>query len=426
MAQARLFGIWQQIAQFAISRLTQEPGPLVKIAFALLKGRLAPLPEHIVLSARLQNLNHRVLAHAISPNGKIAILMARDEITCGLVTWSQEEGLREQNLDNLWHYTEELPMGILFPHGSEDPLVYYGEDHEDGNLHHIHWGDFHYQIQKSTKVFKIEAWIMDEARNIVLTTDDGWTYCEKGKDERKWQTQHIKLWVGCIDGHFAGLGRIYGKQALYWHGGEIVMPNESHEIDVNSICSATNVGVWFVSRTKDQKVEYLWWSDGKETKCTENDGESVSREGILLIRPESGKVFVEDSFHPLKMHEHVLFQDNTSGAESEAQITSPLWRVILRPGSYPFCKLGVFAGKRARGPRTITRGKIINRAMLLQDHWKDELLVYALAQGVRTKIFPMYGEYFPTLAVVGPHHQREILGFMLVDSTLHIVRYRLW
>jgi hypothetical protein len=436
MAQPRFHGIWQQIAQYTISHLTQEPGPLVKIAFELLKGNLTSLPDHIVLSARLEWLNERVLAHAISPNGKIAILMARDDFSCGLVTWSQEKGLREQNKNRLWNYTERLPLSILFPTGSEEPLVYFGEDHTDGDLHHIRWDNFHHQFPAQPNIFQVTAWVEDGWQMITHRSGEQYilhrSNMDPGKESRGhisgpepkrcWDTCSSLNWMGCINGRYAEILDQNGVQTLKWHGGKIVMPNKTHEIDETTISSASEAGIWFVSRTQERGIEYLWWNDNTETKCTENRGESINREGILLIREESSEVFVRDHFCPLTLHTHVLFRNNTV---DHAQMRHT-WKQLMRATGA--CYKEISRVDRL-GPQVNEAhdGKIMNSTLLLWIEKKKRLLVYsALNKEAQTKVLPMYGPYFPTLAVVGPIDRREILGFCLVDSTLHIIRHRLW
>jgi hypothetical protein len=309
------------------------------------------------------------------------------------------------------------------PTDAKTPLVYFGEDHEDGDLHHIRWGDFHHQLPAQPNIFEVNAWVGLNRRHI-LTFRVGEQYHCYTAVPSSWRFHHDthNEWIGCVAGDFGAIQNAEGVETLQWHSGSITMPDATHEIDEDTICGIWNVGVWFVSRTQERGIEYLWWSNGLETKCTENRGENVEREGILLMRGQSGEVFVEDNFFPLSLHDHLLFRDNLV----EHGEMRHIWKHLTRVGGPCYSAI---ASMDRLGPLVDKThdGKIMNRTLLLWIEKEKRFLVYrALDRGAQTKVFPMYGPYFPTLAVVGPIDRREILGFMLVDSTLHIVRYPIW
>lgn len=169
-------GGWQGLLKLIAARIGQEVvDDRLDRATETASGHLTRNPKHVAASFALKWFNEKVLAGAISPNGKIALVVARDDFQCGLVTWSREEGLCEDVQGKPWWFDQEYTLAIFFPHGSEEPAVVARthDESSDKDVWRITWGNWFQNLPEMRKEdMCVRAWEEGETRHVAFL-DDG-------------------------------------------------------------------------------------------------------------------------------------------------------------------------------------------------------------------------------------------------------------
>ena len=415
-------------------------------------GHLSKNPPHVLASLELDEPNTQVLASAISPKGKVALLVSQKPGTCRLVTWSRESGL--SNKKEEWQFGKDTRPRMFYPEGSDEPAVVISEKRlfwegmddlisMDGFLldgadsGHVHlW----------TKPDGQKRAAMDGCNGLHVVGTGG------GADitTHVFPDRDVVRWVGSLRGDLVMIVSHYGEddvlrdKAVRWNEIELVAP-EGYAIVQESIGFDEHGALQCVA--KNDKRAYALWSDGTDSYRVE-----VPEDGVLCF--DAGRIFLVTYVPPSALPRLLLaefecyhFQHigdlhicrGGSVENVDAYVVGDTVAILYcvgnrllyvsqvtsnrnQPGSYMqwFCLedsafshvrfdrfhhgIGYF---RNRGTGVLAWGRIPD------------------AHPLTTVEFPLYGAPFDRLTEVEDDRGKAIMSWALTDGTLHIIRYPL-
>lgn len=261
---------WQSVVQYAGKHLHEDPDDdCIDRGLETMGGHLTRMPRFVVASLKLERLDHKVLAGATSPGGKIALVAAFDDDRSGLVTWSREEGLREDVQGEPWYFDQDRTIEISFPHGSEEPAVVGSVPDECScPVVRIAWGDWVLDLPHTNHPLKdacLTMWQEGDVCHIAFIRNRGLVhrFSRQTGVPGAVATDEVGSregtdWIGLVDDSLATISERDGCQTFRCaqHANELPY---GYRIDPASI-GFENGHPRFVARNRDH---VLFWNDGK-------------------------------------------------------------------------------------------------------------------------------------------------------------------
>jgi hypothetical protein len=262
-------GGWQALIQYVGAQMHRPvEDDRLQRALDTAAGNLTQSPPWVVSTQTLEFYRECVLASAFSPSGKLALVVARENFTCGLVTWTHERGWREHNRSaESWSYDSYCKIEVSFPHGSDEPLVVITQSNREHQTicTDIRWGEIYLQV--SEIIFQIFGLHDDSGWQIYISSPGGWvshtSRCGTLMNEPYRYDENVS-WVGIVEGKIAKIQVGNGRETLHWHRGQIAMPNGGEESIEPETFVSTNGWLLFISYDSSSNMA-VWRTNGIST-----------------------------------------------------------------------------------------------------------------------------------------------------------------
>lgn len=450
MGQKKIGG-WQGLAKFVAAHMHEDVGDdRLDRAVETAAGHLARNPRHVVASLALERLTLRVLAGVISPNGKIALVVAFDDAQCGLVTWSREQGLREDAQGESWFFDQSLALEISFPHGSEEPAVVgFVRDECACPVARVVWDDWVLDLPHTRHSLKdacLTMWQEGSVFNVASIRNGGIVHLssrDRGTPGIDATIDTVSRegteWIGLVDGSLARITREDSFDVMRWRDLKAAVPSAS--IFSGSVAASAGWLQFVVDSGRAGKTVY--YSDGRELKSSTvpandvifGDGQiflvhrGPSRGLIMRLNSdrfvhcaEQGMALVGGPMPEIGKNARIFdFGETVVVSDFSGPVHESVKRVWTITGKATSC------GNNSTKDINIERfhhGIAIYRKADNGDEYVHWEAPSALKIG-RWANFPLYNTPFDRLTPVEDARGEAIMSWSFVGGTLHVIRYDL-